>query len=400
MLIDILLLSIGNFISVMGNGIFYVSAMWWVYNLSNSPLAMSIISVMDIIPVIILAPFAGVVVDRFNKKNLMILNSMLLGIVALIVYLIVLKGFVNIYILYIGVLIISVISVFNYPCFNSLIPHILKQEDLGKGNSIFRVFQSLGNVLGPAAGGILLAVIGFKINILLDSISFFILGMFILFLRYKEEKVKSEQKLNFFNDFLEGFKYIRNEKVLVLIMTLGMLLNILTVPVFVLLPPFVKTILHEGSKMYGFLNSSRALGAILGGLIFGFIASKFKIKLFKLMLYAVLTSAVFLLLFGLSTNYIIAFIALLMFGILESVADTSFMTYMQKIVPGEFMGRVFGFLGSIFSVLNPIGYAIGGVSATFFRVDYILAGISIILFIVSAYYLKFKSSVMQEHEAG
>ncbi len=354
------LIWIGQSISLFGDYLYIIALMWWVLEKTGSTAAMASVAICSSLPTIILGPFAGTFVDRVDKRKLLILMDLGRGIIICIPGILYFLNHLQVWHIFIIAALLSSMTIFFNPALNSFIPRIVDKGKLVRANSLSQMSNNLSGVLGPALGGILVALIGAGTVMFLDALSFFLSVVAIFFVRIKTEQVPIQtERKKFTHDLLEGLNFIRTESGILGLVILFSLLNFFVAPVGVLIPLVVKNILNRGAEGFGVLGSSISVGMVLGSLFLGMIGGVRSKGGF--ITTGIIVAGVFLALFGISESFWTSIFLLGGCGFGVSFANILVPAVFQTKIPHEKQGRVFGTLGTISGGLRPISLALIGV---------------------------------------
>lgn len=369
---DFLLVVIGQIISIFGNQALRFALPLYLLNVTGSAALFGIISACSFIPMIVLCPIGGIIADRINKRNIMVILDFSTAALTLAIAL--LLGKVDIILL----LLISLIILYGIqgtyqPAVQASIPLLLDAEHIMQGNAIINLVNSLASLIGPIIGGILYSTFGI-ITILYVSIGCFLFSAIMeIFINIPYKKL--EFKGNIFkiglNDLKESFKFIKHDKPIIwkvslIISAINLFLSAL---VIIGLPIIVTQSLGFDSelsnKLYGYAQGAIGAGSLLGGLLAGILAKKIKAKHSPIMLFLCMATLIPI---GLSLNfvitpmisYIIILISCVLMMTLAALFSIQVMSYLQILTPENMLGKVISCAMCIGMCANPIGQAMYG----------------------------------------
>lgn len=395
------ILVIGQIISLFGSSIQRFALSLYLLDLTGSAGIFATILAISMIPVVLIAPVAGMLADRGNKKMLMVILDVISGVL-LIGYLI-LKGQGGNQTVIIAVLMVllSTISTIYQPVVNTCIPILVHEKHLVRANAIIQQVASLSNFLGPILAGVLYGTFGITGVVVINMVSFLFSAGIELLLDIPEVSKKQIEKTGledtsekesliqiFKHDMKESFHYLRYENQIIFRMLLfSGFYNLFLVPVFSVVAPYlIKITFGLSSEIYGMAEGCIALGMILGGLIIAWKPSKFHIKRVHRLLYvtsvAMFIMAVSVMLFergnisAISSAIYFALAGMLIMGIL-GVANVLSAAYLYAEVEASKLGKILAF-GSAFATLCiPLGQILfGGLIEVFESSIYWLLGIA------------------------
>jgi MFS family permease len=326
---------------------------------------------IQIIPVILISPFAGVLADRLNKKSMIIFTDLFSGMVFVIMYLISQNG-LTVSMIYLVTFFVSISETLFNICIDTSIPNIVSGQNILKLNSVSKIIDSISSVISPSVGGILFAVVDIRIFILINGISFIFSAFSECFIDFRlyAKTVKSTIKIDFKKDIIEGFSFIKNTGWIVNLLVTFILLNFFIGFLYAVPIPFIlNNVLYLSGKTYGILQSIPPIGMIIGALLIKKVMERLTDK--KIMYLAGVVFSVCIFFLGIfpaifknpSSVFVIIYygIFLLILGILISLIDIPFINNMQNNVPEDIRGRVLSISISLIKIVTPISYILSGV---------------------------------------
>jgi MFS transporter, DHA3 family, macrolide efflux protein len=363
---------------------------------------MGVFSMLTLVPMLLTAPFSGIIGDRKNRRNIMIVMDFGRGSLICIMGLLAMMGYFNIYTLFVLQVFISIMdSLFNTSS-QALLPDLISSEQLIEGNSLKGGLDAAAFILGPALGGVIYGLWGIKMVFYINGISFFISGILSILIVYKHVAVVKE-KINvkvFFKENIEILKFIGGKKGLLQLFTFAMISNFLLAPMFDIVMPYsLKKGIGFTSQHYGYV-----MGFFTAGILIGNIAISIKFKslgLKKLMnlgliIETIVTLVICVLLFpgpvsffgGASFTLFIAIaLCAIAMGFFNAFVNTPISTNLQNLVPQQMRSRFFAILGMFSQGAIPLGALIFGILLDLMKYYYLMAGVNIVAAIVAAIFL-------------
>ena len=165
------LLWVGQFVSMIGDMVFYTAFPFYIYELTGSARATGIMFIVETIPRFLFSPLAGVFVDRWDRRKTMIAIDLLCGFIT--IFLVFVKTANYLWLLYIIAFLFSCLSMFFLPAKSAILPSLVGTDELMKANSLTAFTTSIGKMIGPPLGGAMLELVGFKSVIVFDVVTFF-----------------------------------------------------------------------------------------------------------------------------------------------------------------------------------------------------------------------------------
>lgn len=373
---NFIIIVIGQIISLFGNAIQRFSMSLYLLAFTGSTSTFATILSLSTIPYIIFAPIAGRLSDKINKKKIMVYLDLfcfaLIGIYAFILF----KGNDNVLIVGTVMFILSICATLYGPAVTSSIPQIVEEEKLTSANGVINQVGSIVNFVGPILAGILYGLLGIKIIVIINAVSFLISAIMEMFLNIPDVEIenidiknevavtKDNEKimsLNFIKNSFMGSKdvfiYLKREKKIVLgIIVSYALCNIFLSPILTIVAPyFVNILLGFSSEVYGIVEGVFVLGMILGGFWISVKPNMFSMKKVHYTYLPMIAGVITMSSLGFINlnNYALAIIfALGGFVIMLSLALSNVLTltFIQKQVPGEMLGSVSAFSTAVATI--------------------------------------------------
>lgn len=364
---NLFLLLQGQFVSVMGDMIYEIALGFWVLAFTGSPALMGILMSTSLLPGVILSPFAGVVVDRTNRKRLMIITDIIRGITIILVATAALIGILQLWMVFLAGIILGIGGAFFAPAVMSVLPQMVPKDKITNANSLFGMAYTGADILGNGIGGVLYVLIGAPLMFFLNGLSFLISGISIIFAKIpksRETKITTE---NFISDLKDSFRFVWKLKGLFYIMIIFAIFSFLIHIAVVLLIPLFQFTPGLGAAKYGIAVASYTAGVFLGMVVL----SAVKVQPHKraaLMLASLTISNLCLIIFALTSDFYLMVVLLLIAGIAESVTNVFILSSIQSVVPDDMMGKVMGLVSTVTMALIPVAMITGGILAEIFPI--------------------------------
>jgi MFS family permease len=359
-------LIIGRFIFIMGLRMMSTLVGWWIYNLTNAPIAIGIVGLSEFIPAVSLALYAGHVIDISEKRKMMLTGVGLYGLAAL--FLLILSSSIgtrnlsNHYIaacIYLIIFGTGIIRSFTGPIFNVMLAQVVPKNKLQ--NAITwntGVFLS-ASITGHALGGFLIAGLGntgtMVVVVLVVSLAFLILTSLK---RIQPLNERGEKKT--WDSVKEGLSFVFKTKELLGAVSLD-LFAVLFGGATALIPVYARDILKVGAKGFGFLNGASDMGAVCIVILLTVFPPRRKQG--KKLLLAVAGFGICIIIFGLSKLFWLSFGVLLLSGVLDGISVVTRGTIMQLKTPDNMRGRVLSVNSMFINSSNELGQFESGIAA-------------------------------------
>jgi len=352
----------GQGISLIGTWMQRIALPWLVYRLTGSAFLLGVVGFASQIPAFLLAPFAGVLTDRWNRYHILIVTQILATIQALALSFLFFIGAIEVWQIILLSIFLGFVNAFDMPARQSFVVEMVKKrEDLGNAIALNSSMVNSARLLGPSIAGVLIAATGEGICFLLNGLSYLFVIVSLLMMKVTLRKVKT-QDTQVLQGLKEGFSYAFGFAPIRSIILLLGLVSLMGMPYTVLMPVFAKEILQGGSHTFGFLMGASGIGALIGAL---YLASRRSVLgLGKII---PLSAAIFgfgLIAFSLSRFFLLSLALMLITGLGMIIQMASSNTILQTIVDDDKRGRVMSFYTMAFIGTAPFGSLLAGVLAS------------------------------------
>lgn len=357
-----LIIWLGEFISSIGSGLTAFALGVYVFQMTGSATSVALVTLFAFLPSILLAPVAGVLADRFDRRLMMMIGDgcSALGLIFILVQ--ISTGNIMVWHICLGVAISSVFTALLEPSYKATITDLLTEEQFSQASGLVQLAASAKYLLSPIIAGFLLTVTGIETILVMDISTIVITVLSIMFVRKNLQSVKKEQeKQNFSQDLAEGWNTIAEKK--------GILLLIVIMSVATFYIGFVQTLFtpmilsFADTKTLGTVESIGAIGMLISSLILGIfkLTKKYSMEL----VLGIGAAGVFIAFIGMTTNiYFLTAAAFLFFAALPFI-NTSADVLIRKNIDNEKQGRAWGIIGILSQLGYVVAYAISGILADY-----------------------------------
>jgi len=255
----------GQTVSLIGTWMTRIATSWLVYRLTRSALLLGLVGFAGQIPSFLLAPFAGVLVDRWNRHRLLIVTQVLAMLQSAALAVLALTGIINIWHVLALCLFQGVINAFDMPARQAFVVEMVeKREDLGNAIALNSSMVNAARLLGPSIGGILIAAVGEGWCFFTDAVSYLAVIASLLLMRLVQRPHLVRERAPVLRELREGWSYVAGSPPIRSILLLLALVSLVGMPYTVLMPVFASEILHGGPHTLGFLMGAVGVGALAG----------------------------------------------------------------------------------------------------------------------------------------
>lgn len=382
---------IGNLISRFGDSIDSIAFAWMVYELTGSKTLMGILFAINVAPNIIFSPFSGVLVDYFPKKLIIVIGHVGRGAMVSLTAIMYYFGILEPWHLYIITFINSTFETFAVPASGAIMPLLLDEDMYLVSNSVSTSANSLVQLLGLGAAGIIIRLSGISGAILFDGITFLLAAFIVMGIKIPMDK-KQEEELTpslYIESLKEGLRYVINNNLIRIIMLLGAIINFCFTPLVVLQAAYVKEVLKYDSIGLTILNVVFTIGIILGGILMSKWGSNYKD--WQIISFGCLFMGISMSIFALS-GYVddsiikrIYLAASMMFslGIFNAFVNTAIGVYMLKNNKKEILGRINALMHMVVLCAMPIGSLLTGILSEILPIQLIFLIMGILVTLIS-----------------
>jgi MFS family permease len=351
----------GQTISLVGNWMTRIATSWLVYRLTGSALLLGLVGFAGQIPTFLLAPFAGVWVDRLNRQHVLVVTQALAMLQSFALAVLTLAKTITIPEILALSAFQGLINAFDMPGRQSFMVHMVEdRQDLGNAIAINSSMVNMAQLVGPSLGGIVIAWLGEGYCFLMDGISYVAVIVSLLLMRLRTAPIKRETT-SMLGQLKEGWTYVSGFAPVRSILILFAIIGLMGWPYTVLMPIFAGGILKGGPDTLGLLMGAAGTGALASGL--SLAIRRTVIGLDKMIPIAAGLMGVGLILFAMSRVLWLSMILMLITGFGMMQQATACNTIIQTIVPEDKRGRAMSYYTMAFVGMAPFGSLLAGALA-------------------------------------
>jgi MFS family permease len=351
----------GQSISLIGTWMTRIAMSWLVYRLTGSALILGLVGFFGQIPTFLFAPFAGVWVDRLDRRKVLVWTQVLAGVQSLILAVLTLSKHITIHEILALSIFQGLINAFDMPGRQAfLIEMVEDRKDLGNAIAINSSMVNVARLLGPSLAGLIIAGVGEGYCFLIDAISYLAVIASLLMMRIVPATIAAARgpRPSMLTQLREGWNFVSAFVPIRSILVLFAICSLMGMPFTVLMPIFASKILHGGPHTLGFLMGAAGSGALVAALSLAFRRSV--VGLTKVIPAAAAIFGAGLILFGLSHVLWLSMIMMLFvgYGMMEGMAASN--TIIQTLVKENMRGRVMSYYTMAFVGMAPFGSLLAG----------------------------------------
>jgi len=370
---DFTLVVIGQIISLFGNAAIRFALPLYLLNQTGSSALYGAVTACAFIPAILLSPIGGIVADRVNKRNIMVILDFFTAVVIVTFTLLLNEGDVVPMVTVVLMLLYGISGAYQ-PSVQASVPALVSQENFMAANSIINTISSFASLMGPVLGGILYSIYGLKPVLWTCMICFVMSAVMEIFIKIPYVKQAADGGIWKIvkTDFVESIRFIRIDKPAigkVLLVTCGINL-FLSSMIIVGMPYMITEVLEFGaaqaSRLYGFAEGALAAGGLAGGICAGVFADKLATDkagnlviscsacAFPMGAALVLSTSGFM-------NYIVMTVCCFFIMVFSTIFTVQMISFVQSETPQNLIGKVIAVIYTVSMCAQPLGNALYGV---------------------------------------
>jgi MFS family permease len=348
----------GQSISLIGTWMTRVATSWLVYRLTGSALLLGLVGFMGQIPTFLLAPFAGVWVDRLDRRQVLLWTQALAGVQSLMMAGLTLSRRITIHEILVLSAFQGLINAFDMPGRQAFLLQMVEdRQDLGNAIAINSSMVNLARLVGPSLAGVVIAAFGEGYCFLIDGLSYLAVIASLALMRIQPVTI-ARATSSMWTQLQEGWAYVSGFAPVRTILLLFAVVSLMGMPFVVLMPIFASQVLHGGPHTLGLLMGASGVGALVSAL--SLAVRKTVLGLGRMIPIAAASFGAGLILFGLSRVLWVSLLMMLIvgFGMMQGMAASN--TIIQTLVPEDRRGRVMSYYTMAFVGMAPFGSLLAG----------------------------------------
>lgn len=368
----------GQAFSLLGSQIVQFAIIWYLTEKTGSATVLATTTLIALLPGVFLSPFIGPLVDRWNRRRIMILADSFIALATLVLAALFALGLVDLWHIYAVLFIRSIGENFHRPSMTASTSLMVPKEHLTRIQGVNQTLNGGLNIIAAPLGALLMTLIPMSGIVAIDVITALIavVPLFFIVIPQPEKNPAESGSTTFWQDLRAGFKYVITWPGLLSILIMASMINFFLSPTTSLLPLLVKDHFNGGALQLGWINSLFGVGVIVGGLLLG-VWGGFKRRIVTAILGIIgigLGTSIMGMLPGSAFN--LALGAFAFTGMMIPIANGSIGGILQAAVDPKMQGRVFSLTGSVATAMMPIGLAFAGPLSDAFGIQvwFILGG--------------------------
>jgi DHA3 family macrolide efflux protein-like MFS transporter len=356
---------------------------------TGSALSLTIASVVGLLPQAVIGLFAGVWIDRFDRKKIMIVADVAVALSSLLLGLLFFLGIESILYVYVVLFIRALGETFHKPALQTLIPQIVPPSELTKAGGLGQMINSACSMAGPMLGALLMSLATLKYVMLIDVFGAAIAVTLLSFTKIPKSTLTHRDKKSFLQDLKQGINAFRSNKALLRLSIPMLISTIIFVPIGTLLPLMVKGYFNGSAWHNGIVQTLFSIGMLTAAMLIG-VTGGFKKQFFMISISTGLLGICAIIggILPAHLFWVFCFVVFVM-GTTGMGFNIPFTSYIQRTVPAENLGKVISLVTSVMSFAAPVGMFIAGPISDIIGVNnwMICAGIVMILVSLLTHFL-------------
>ncbi len=350
----------GQVISMVGTWMQRIGQAWLVLRLTNSPLALGIVTACQTLPVLFFALFGGVIADRLPKRRLLVITQGIMLIQASLLALLTAGGWINLVQLYVLAAVLGTASAIDNPARQAFVKEMVGPDDVPNAVALNSIVMNTARLIGPALGGLTIAAIGVAGCFGLNAVSFVgALGALLLMRAERFYEVPSPARGKMLTQIGEGLRYVVQTPDIALVMLLMGVIGTFGYNFTVLLPLIAQYVLHAGPIGFGTLTSAMAIGSLIAAFSIAYSGRVTQ----RTLLTGAAGFSILLLCLSLTNIWAVTVVVLVALGFFSIVFTTTANSRLQILTPPQLRGRVMSLYTMLFLGSTPIGSVVLGTLA-------------------------------------
>jgi len=335
---DFRLLFCGTSLSHVGDFVQAMAQSWLVWQMTKSPFLLGVVGFAQALPRLLLGAVGGAIVDRVERRRLLLCTQCLAMAQAFTFWVLVQFGGIEFWHVLVLVLFLGTVNSINQTARHSLINNLVPREDLMNAIALNSSLANLAKIIGPSLGGVLIGVIGIAGCLLVNAISFFAIIVTLVVMEIPPGKAKVDEEAPFWQEVSEGYRFLRSERRLLSVILLTYGIAMVGTPYSRFLPVFATDVLHAGPTTFGLLLAAPGMGAVFTGLG---IASLGRLRRrLRFVAMAVMGFSISLMLFSLSRSIYLSMLFLIFVGATNIAFRAVANSIVQMETPPQYLGRM------------------------------------------------------------
>lgn len=350
----------GQLVSLSGTWMQNIAQGFLIFSLTRSEVMLGLVALAMGLPSVLLAPVSGVIIERFPRRQLLLVVVALQMVLALVMTLLTATGLIQVWHIVVLAFLLGCVNAFDAPTRLSFVVEMVGKDDLQSGIALNSIMNSATRVVGPTLAGLILVQFGVVLCFLLNAVSFLavIVSLAVMKVPHARAPERSTRPLAMLR---EGFGYVRHDRDVAPLLMLAAIGGLLLVPLIQILPAFADVVLHSPKEGYAALSAAQGFGSVMGGMAVGMVVAW--LGRGRVIVLGALLASVTMIAMAVQTQVIPAAFFCMLTGIAMVTYFVNINTQIQLTVPDAFRGRVSSLYTLTFIGMTPFGSMLLGMLA-------------------------------------
>ena len=349
--------------------------------MTDSAFLVTAVNAVGMLPMLVFSLYGGVIADQMNRRLVLIASDGISLIIVLALAMLVLTNVIQLWQVFALTILHGTVFALAMPARAATVSNLVSRGDIPSGVALYTTIFSSGQLVGPALAGYLITAFGMGLPFVASCV--ILVPSMALLLNLKipasEPGAQATPQVSILGSISEGLGYVRRHSILMGLMLMSLVTTVFAMPYQTLLPVFARDVLDVGASGLGWLGAMGGVGAIAGSITVAFFSDPRQMRV--LMLTGGIGLGVFIVLFAVSTVYLLSLALVLCVGFLFQIFMTSNFTLVQVISPDYIRGRVLS-IRMLALGLGPVGMVVLGTGAEAFgpaRATAVMGGVAVVL---------------------
>lgn len=360
---DLRLLWLAHTGSVVGDGLHSIALIWLVFStMGGGPAGLVLLQLGYAIPSLSLAIVSGTLVDRWDRKRVMVVADLARAVIVALLALAVVAGVASLAVVIVAGVLLAAAGTFFGPARGAIMPHYVARELLIPANALFAGSAQIATFVVPPLGGIAFEVVGPVALLLADAVSF-VWSAAMLARLAPVPRVVAPERRPLLEEAADGLRFIAGHAPSRFVVVIGAANQLVAVgPYRVMLPAWVTVVLGGGAGEFGTMLGSFAGGVLVANAALALVRTR--VPLVVMIPAGILVTGAIWLVIAFSTWLAVACVGMFAMGIANGIVNAAYTAQLQLTVPSDMRGRVFATFGTATQITGPVSLAITGVLAS------------------------------------
>ncbi len=393
----------GQALSLFGSSLVQFALVWYLTQQTGSATILATATLVAMLPQVLLGPFVGALIDRWNRRIVMVVADGAIALATLALAGLFLFDLVEVWHIYAILLIRSVGGAFHWPAMSASTSMMVPQEHLARVAGLQQTLHGLVSIVAPPTGAVLISLLPTQGVLMIDVLTALMAILPLLFIAIpqptREQNEKGEHPTSYWQDVRDGFAYVAAWPGLMAILLMAVFINFLLTPAGSLMPLLVTKHFGLGALEFGLTDSLFGVGMIGGGILLG-VWGGFKKRIVTSML-GIIGLGIGVMTTGLApaNMFWMALVGMSVMGFMNPITNGPLHAVIQATVKPEMQGRVMSLVGSAATAMTPLSLAVAGPVSDLIgiRTWYLFGGAACLLMGIAAFFIPAIMSVEENH---